>query len=556
MNRNMRIGVARPSWFVACLSLLFAGVLSLQSCKKEYFEPDRIKDATWNPELAVPLIRSTVTVPEVLGRFDDQDVIVIDTTGILALRYFDNIFSVSAENVVVLLTQSNTQTYPLLPADAVTLAGGGNVSVGPITYDIPLNWSNLPDTPELRSITFKGGTLDFNITSAFSYPVTINITVPGLTPSAGTMTVTTNTPFSLPLAGKTLDLTTGTQGFNDIRITASGTISGASGSGSVGQSMNLNASVTNPAFSLILGDIKQQNFGAPASEVRIRFFENQQDGTINWNDPRVKAIFTNGIGADCNLNVAQMDFVAQTGTTSLVSTLFPNIFIGHNTTIGGTFPTTLDLNRNTSNIVTVAASGPKKLLYQVNGSTNANGQPAMNWVQDTSKIKLDMEVFLPFDGTAVDFAKSDTAKVAIFPIQGDIQEIESVTFRLTIDNGFPADARAQVYFYDSTLTDPNFIGIPVPIDSMFPNTRAVVFSSPVPNGQGRVDQSQKVRTVLDITLDREKLKKLEAGKFTQLVSRGWIDTYQLGSRNVQIYSDYAMDLYLGVLVKIKYKVKL
>ena len=66
MNRNMRIGVASPSWLLACLSLLLVGMLSLQSCKKEYFGPDRIKDATWNPELAVPLIKSTVTVPEVL----------------------------------------------------------------------------------------------------------------------------------------------------------------------------------------------------------------------------------------------------------------------------------------------------------------------------------------------------------------------------------------------------------------------------------------------------------------------------------------------------------
>ncbi len=552
----MRIGVASPSWLLACLSLLLVGMLSLQSCKKEYFEPDRIKDATWNPELAVPLIKSTVTVQEVLGRFNDQDVIVIDTTGILALRYFGNIFSVSAENVLVLNSQSTTTQFPLLPGDAATLALGGNVNVGPIAYDVPLDLSTFTSVPQINSITFKGGSLDLTVNPTFTYPTTVNLTIPGLIPS-GTMTVTNGGTFSLPLAGKTLDLTQGAQGFNDIRAIMSASISGSSGTGAPLDPMNVTIAVNNPQFSLILGDIKQQSFGVPASEVRIRFFENQQDGTIHWNDPRVKAKFNNGVGADVQLNVPQLDFNSTiNGTLPLTGVLTTNPTIGHNATVGGIQTTTFDLNRTNSNIVPVAALSPTKLFYTVSALTNPQGGANVNWFQDTSKIGLDMEVFLPFDGTAVDFAKSDTAAVQIFPIQGDIQEIESVTFRLTIDNGFPADAKAQVYFYDSTLVDPNFVGTPVPIDSLFPTTRGVVFASPTPGGNGRVDQTNKKRTTLDITLTREMLKKLELNKMTQIVSRGWVDTFDAGSRNVQVFADYELDLYLGVIVKIKYKVQL
>ncbi len=559
----MRIGVARPSWLLACLSLLLAGVLSLQSCKKEYFETDRIKDATWNPELAVPLIKSTVTVPEVLGRFDDQDVIVVDTTGILALRYFGNIFSVSAENVLVIPNQANTQTYPLTPGDATILAGAGTVTVPAIIYDAPL--LGLPGSAEIHSIVFKGGNLSFALNTAFSYPVNVTVSIPNLISASGVAFTHTfagaangvGLSVSVPLAGYSLDLTQGSQGFNDIRVSAGGTISGASGSGNAGDQLNLAMAVTGPTFRTILGDIKQQTFGAPASEVRIRFFENQQDGVITWADPRVKAIFNNGVGADVRLDVTQLDFVdVGNGVHSLTGPLANQPVIGHNATVGGTLPTIVDINRSNSNVVSVAASAPTKLRYTVSALTNPAGGSSVNWLQDTSKIGLDMEVFLPFDGTAVDFAKSDTALVEIFPIQGDIQEIESVTFRLTIDNGFPADARAQVYFYDSTLVDSNFTGIPVPIDSMFVGGRGVVFASPTPGINGRVDQSAKKRTVLDITIDREKLKKLEARKFTHLVSRGWVDTFDAGSRNIQVFSDYTMDLYLGVMVKFKYKVQL
>ncbi len=551
----MRIGGARPSWFLACLSLLLAGVLSLQSCKKEYFEPDRIKDATWNPELAIPLIKSNITVPEVLGRFDDQDVIVIDTTGILALRYYGNIFSVSAESVVALQNQSNTQTTALTPANVVALTGGNNVSVGPITYNMPLDMSNFTSVPEIQSITFKSGTMDIALNTAFTYPTTITVTIPGLTP-ASPMTVNGGGSISVPLAGKTLDLTQGGPGFNNIVITAAGTIS-SGGSGNAGDQMSLTVAVNSPAYSLILGDVKQQAFGVPSSEVRIRFFENQQDGVVTWADPRVKAIFNSRVGADVRLDVPQLEFVDASGAPfSLIGPLSSQPVIGHNATIGANQQTTIDINRNNSNVVNVAAAAPTKLRYTVSALTNPQGGSNVNWLRDTSKIGMDMEVFLPFDGTAVDFAKSDTTLVEIFPIDGDIQEIESVTFRLTIDNGFPADAHAQVYFYDSTLVDSNFTGTPIPIDSMFPTTRAVVFASPVPGANGRVDQTNKKRTTLDIVLTRDMLKKLEANKFTQLIARGWVDTYDAGSRNVQIFSDYSMDLYLGVMVKIKYKVQL
>lgn len=555
MDRNVRIGAARLSWMLACLSLLLVGMLSLQSCKKEYFDPTLIKDPTWNPELAVPLIKSTVTVPEVLGRFDDQDVIVIDTTGILALRYFGNIFTVSAENVVLIQNQSNTQNFPLLPADATTLALGGQVNVGPVTYNMPLDMSNLASVPQLHSITFKGGTLDINLATDFSWATNLTLAFPDLS-GTNSITVSNGQSGSINLAGHTLDLTQGGLGYNQIRVTVSGTINGGSGTGLPTDQMHITAAINNPAFSLLLGDIKQQTFGTPASEVRIRFFENQQDGTIHWNDPRVKAIFNSRVGADVGLTVGQMDFASPSSTQALNSTQLNTLVIGHNATVGGNFPTTVDINRTNSNVVNVAAIGPTKLFYQVDATTNPGGGSNVNWLQDTSKISLDMEVFLPFDGTAVDFAKSDTTLVEIFPIQGDIQEIESVTFRLTIDNGFPADAHAQVYFFDSTLVDPNFVGTPIAIDSMFPNGRAVVFGSPTPGAGGRVDQTQKKRTTLDITLNRELLNKLEANKFTQLVARGWVDTYQLGAQNVQIFSDYTMDLYLGVIVKIKYKVKI
>lgn len=554
MNSKVRIGVSRPTWMLACLGFALLGMLSLQSCKKEYFQPDRIKDATWNPELAVPLIKSTITVPEVLSRFDDQDIIVVDTTEILALRYFDNIFSIAADSLIRFQDQQDQQSYPLSAGDAVVLLGGNTVSVPPFTYNVAFDMSNMNPQPEVETIEFKGGNLVVDVAQQFSYPTTVRVQIPGLT-LAGVgfdQTVAGGSQLVVGLAGRTLTMTP----INQIPVTATITISGSSGAGAPGQTVTVTASMQGIEFATITGDMKQQQIAQSSGEVRIRFFENDGDGEITWADPRVKAIFTNGVGAGVQLNVTQLDFESSSGTQGLTGPISPpnQPVIGFNPLVGGLLSTIFDLNRTNSNIVTVAASKPTKLYYAFSGLMNPGGSANTNWLKDTSKVRLDMEVFLPFDGTAKGFRRSDTADVDIFPLNDDIEEIESVTFRMTIDNGFPADAHAQVYFYDSTLSSTN---PGVLIDSLFPDARAVVFSSPVvPPAPNRIDQDNKKRTVLDITLDRAKLEKLEAMGFRKLVSRGWIDTYQLGTTNVQIYQEYETDLYLGVMVKAKVNVQL
>jgi hypothetical protein len=560
MNSNVRFSVPRPSWALACLCLALLGLLSLPSCKKEYFETDRIKDGTWNPEMAVPLIKSTITVQEVLDRFDDQDIIVVDTTGILALRYFDNIFSASMDSLIVFQDQQDQETYTITPAEAVALNSGNPVTVPTINYTFGFNTSNLSPQPDLQSIAFKSGNVLIDVTSQLPNNATIRIRIPGLeiagVPFDQTMSnvsLTSNGQVNLSLTGAVLTF----QPTNNIPVMLD--ISIAAGVGAApGQSITVTSQLTGLAFSTVIGDFGQYAVPQDTGSVRIRFFENDPNNTgiVHWADPRIKAIFTNGVGAGVQVNVNQLDFFSPgSGTTPLTGTapLLNNPTIGFNATVGGLHTDTFDVNRTNSNVVQVADTRPTRLFYGYSGTLNPGGGANQNWIQDTSKIRLDMEVFLPFDGTARDFRRSDTTEVDIFPLDDDIEEIERVTFRLTIDNGFPADAHAQVYFYDSTLSSTN---PGVLIDSLFPNARAVVFASPpTPPYPGRIDQSNKERTVLDITLDRDKLNKLEAMGFRKLIARGWIDTYQLGSQNVQIYEDYTMDLYLGLMVKAKVNVQ-
>ncbi|MFN8395386.1 MAG: hypothetical protein U0176_12150 [Bacteroidia bacterium] len=528
---------------------------------------DRVKDPTWNPALAVPLIKSTITVPEVLDRFDDQDIIVVDTTGILALRYFSNIFSVSADSVISFSDQQTSQSYALTVGDVGVLTGSGTVTVPQVNGFVAFDVSNMTPQPEVHSITFKNGNIVLDVTSQFSFPTDVRVQIPSLTVGSSTYDqtltgVTNGNPgqLTIPLTNAILDLTQGNPAYNQIHVIMDMTIHGGSGSGLPGSSVTVTASLQGMQFATVIGDMKQQQVQQTDGEVRIRFFENDttgnSSGEIHWADPRVKAIFTNGVGAGVQINITNLNFVSPyNGSNQLSGTtpLLNNPTINFNSLIGGTALSIFDVNRTNSNIVTVADAKPTKLYYGFNALLNPAGGTNINWLKDTSKVRLDMEVFLPFDGTAKDFRRADTTEVDIFPLNEDVEEIESVTFRLTIDNGFPADAHGQVYFYDSTLSANN---PGVLIDSLFQPGRATIFASPAVPSSGHVDQSQKVRTTVDITVDRDLLNKLEANGFRKIIARGWIDTYQLGSQNVQIYQDYAMDMWLGLMVKAKYRVRL
>lgn len=544
---------------------MLLGLGSLQSCKKEYFEKDRIKDPTWNPALAVPLIKSTITVPEVLSRFNDQDIIVVDTTGILALRYFSNIFSVSAENLISFTDQQTTQSYALTVGDVGILTGSGTVTLPQVDQFVAFDVSNMTPQPEVHAINFKGGNIVLEVTSQFSFPTNVRVQIPSLTVGGSTYDetltgVTNGNPgqLTIPLNNAQLDLTQGTPAYNRIHVITDVTIQGSSGSGLPGSTVTVSASLTGLQFQQVLGDMKQQLLPHNSGSVRIRFFENDStnsDGEIHWADPRVKAIFTNGVGAGVQLDIDSLLFSSPTQGINLTgsSTLLNNPTIPYKTTVGDTAMKYYSVDRGNSNIVQVADTKPTRLYYGFSGMLNPAGGVNANWLQDTSKVRLDMEVFLPFDGTARDFQRVDTTEVAIFPLNDDIEEIESVTFRMTMNNGFPADAHGQVYFYDSTLSASN---PGILIDSLFPSGAATLFASPPVGTDGRVNQADKVLTMVDITVDRDLLNKLEAAGFRKIIARGWIDTYQLGSRNVQIYEEYSLDMTLGLMVKAKYRVRL
>lgn len=558
MNFFTRKVSARIPGRVACFVLLLLLTIALPSCKKEYFAFDRVKDGTWNPELAVPLIKSTVTVPEILGRFDDQDIITIDpATGLLALRYFSTVFSIQAEKWFEVPRLQVAPPVPLTAQDIVDVTVNGSKTV---TGSVVLPFAG-NNGESLDEISFKNGNLSIQVSSTVGYNSTVSLTFPGLL--LGSTPYTTG-PMAVPAGGtgplisssminRIWDLTL-TGNPSAFEVLYSITYNGP-GAGAIGQALTIdmdmsgNNSFGGPEYSEIKGDFGQQAIDVPMDSVRLRIFDNDAGGIILWDSAIARGTFFNtfGLAVTADLPVFTVKNV-ETATTLPV--IFPNgmlpftIPAASASYVPGT--SSFDLNINNSNINAALNINPNRLIYDGDITANPGSGPYNNFMRDTSALRLDIDVILPLDGRAIDFTRRDTADVAIFPLDGDVEEIVSVTIRLTLDNGFPADAFAQVYLMDTTGT--------VLIDSLFPEARKQIFASPTPNQFGQVDQTQKVRTVTDIVMDRTKLQKLEDAGFGKVILYGWIDSFAGGSQRIKIFENYTMDMWLGMMVEAKVKI--
>ena len=275
MNFNFRKGLPRNPWARTCFALLLASILVLPGCKKEYFQLDRVKDPTWNPAVAIPLIKSTVTVPEVLDRFDDDEIITIDpASGLLALRYFSTVFSLQADEWLELPGASLSQGVPITATEISAITANGTA-----TQSGTVNFTyNGPNGENIR------------------YPAVVNVSIPDLAVggsgySSGNVAVGpgSSNATNINLAGAILTLDNSGQFDVNFSITYN-----APGAAVPGQQMGIAFDMTGgnnvggPTYAEMRGDFGQQTIPIPLDSVSLRIFDNDAGGIIVWDSAIVR----------------------------------------------------------------------------------------------------------------------------------------------------------------------------------------------------------------------------------------------------------------------------
>lgn len=522
-------------------SYLCLSILLFASCKKMDF--DKIAKGAWNPNLAVPLAYANFGVYDILAMKDSNDLVVIDqNTGALALVYKGDVFSVDAESLVNIqdLTVSKSLNFSSLNAIPAAAFNGTVSSNNSET----LNFN--AGTAEIHEVKFKAGVLTMNVSSNLKHDVTCVITFPNMkvngTPVSTTVslnytgTVPTTGTTTVNLSDAVADLTLGNTTFNKMNATMVTTITG-SGQPIVGtENVTVGFGFSNMLFENAKGYFGQNNLGITGDTVLLKLFQNSTAGYFELVNPKIRFFADNSFGFPIRMNFSGLKTINISNGNQYPLVGYPTVFnIAAASAMGQSANSLFELNTsNTSNLSTVVSSTPKYFVFSANAQSNPAGNvPPLNFITDTSKLKIRTEVELPLEGSAYGFELKDTVD---FNFNEDVSQLETVMFRLNIDNGFPVELKSQIIFLNDNYQ---------PIFTIF-NTPESVVTSALVNSAGRVNERSK--KITDIHLTDAQIRLLPSAKYL-LINAVSQTLNGPSGLVVKIYDDYTLNLKLGLQVK-------
>lgn len=532
----------KSKFFKNTLAIVFCSSLLLTACIKDNFDFKKLGKSPWNPNIAVPLAYSKLTAFDILKETDKNGNIQIDGNNFLTLVYKDRLFSLQAKEIINVPDQSFNTNLSLSNADIATLTGSGSVTVN-YTQTITYN----AGTTQIDSILYKFLTLNILTSSDFNHNGTLQVTIPSAKKNGNAFQATiplsanSNTNNYYNLSGYMFDMTLGGSTTNTFKILYSLTLTYSGNPTSTTNKVSVQTSFNNNQFDVIYGDIGQLALSPYEDTVLVKLFNNSfGNGTFRFVDPYMEIGINNSFGVPISGNFAYLKgFNPISNVTYDISnaTGIPSpLLIPTPSSVGQTASSGFTLtNANTGGLMTdMINEQPKYIIYKLNSFSNTPPPSTRNFVTDTSRFTIDMNLYLPMHGHAFDFIFQDTLDFEF----DAITELENVLIRTYINNGFPIDVTVQAYFvnHDSTTNTTTYL------DSLIVPSQIFMKSANIDLSSGRVTSPSSKTT--DVVADRYKLARIE--KANKILIRATGASTNNGNTNVKIYSDYILEVKIGV----------
>jgi hypothetical protein len=528
----------------------FIGIIALIAVQCKKYDPRKIASTSWNPNLAIPIAFGSFDVYDVFARTDSSDIFIIDQqTGAVALVYRGEVVSYNAADIIQI---GDFGTDVIYTNSELSMPIGGSFN-GTATAN---NTSSITVATnsgvELHTMLMKQGSLTITIASDIQHNHTINISFPELKLGGTSLsrTIPINYTGMSPITHtETIDISNYLGDFtrnnttvNELDVNTTVTINGTGGPVNGSENVQLNVQFSGTQFRNANGYFGQQSVGFDNDTILLRIFENDPDGYFELIDPRVRFTVENSFGFPIQLNFQNLKTIDISNGNEFPISGFPSTLnISAPSMAGQVATAVLELNNgNTTNLITVITPTPKYFFFEATGISNPGGNTgSLNFITDTSYFRVNAEVELPLEGLAYGFGVSDTSE---FSFSENLDNIESLMFRINVNNGFPVELLAQV-----TLLDSNYL----PLFSLLDAPQRVVESATINTTTGRV--TSPTRKITDITLNEQQLQLLPSARHVHLygLSNSLNGT---SGQIVKIYDDYVIDLKLGMQVQGKFKV--
>ncbi|MEX1189961.1 MAG: hypothetical protein WED33_11940 [Bacteroidia bacterium] len=526
-----------------------------QSCLRDDFS--KLSDSEWSPDLAFPLVNSTLTVNDILIQDQSPTTIDADLSGLVRIIYDSDNYSDRAANLISIPQTNQNQDISLSSQTLMNFENNQNLGYTitdstSYTVNFPLN-SQFGGASILDTVFFKTGQLDYLINSFIPHNTSIRIDIPQLfilnEPFTQTFTYasTGNNSEALTVSRNLSNAFLVLNGIDNILVKVKITTE-RTGPAAIPSSNQLstNLSLNNTEFRKISGFFG--NFQMPLitnDTLQIRIFGN----TINaqnllFENAETTVSVQNSTGIPINYN---LDWIKGFRMNSNIPDIdisaysFPQNISGQNTSSA----TQVDyqFNASNSNVSDVINLLPRYMLRQENYSFNSTASD-YSFLSDTSRLRFYQKLILPLNGLTLDLLIRDTIEFNFDAVNSDIEEI---LLRLNIDNGFPLSGLLQIYFARQNENVP--FSNPVIVDSLYPAGNLVVMESPEINSNGEAANS--VRQITDAVMPGSKWQFLKNNNCNRIIVNTRLTTSDLATLDIRVLKDNILTIRIGARIKLR-----
>lgn len=496
------------------LVLFCTAALLFQACQKyeDFREIDRV---SYTPELAVPLVYSSLSLDEILESEGASSYLTIAEDGSMSLDYNQEEVSKEASELI-----DPIQDFQFILADSF--------------MSVPVQ---IFDKLSVTALSLKNGSLSFDIQSSHTEDINLKIIIPGMTQNGTPFEVQTalnyqgSTPVAASIPAEAIkDFTLNMpDGLLDIRYVAYNT------SGTRVKLDMITGEARDWEYDHIEGVWSNETFTIDQDTIDIDVFENWVDGEVNFEDPKLKINLRNSIGFPMQMRIQNMVAYTADGTSIPFSSMLDdgyNISYPALTEIGQEQSDIITLDKSNSNIVSVLNNRPKYITYEVIAVINPEDENVVGFVSDQSKLTGDVTMELPIYGTAAGFTLET---ISDFDIE-EVNKIEQAEFKIITNNAIPLDLQMQIYFTDADEKV---------IDSMFQAQR-IFLAAPETGANGDVLAASEQSNI--VTVGTEKMAIIQEVKKVKI--NATVSTANEASSPVRILSTQKVEVKMGAKLKL------
>lgn len=527
------------------------------SCDKfeKSFDFDRLANPVYNPELALPLINSSLKLQDFYPDSAVDFFRINDDSSISLIYNGEQLFSQKAENLVKIPDQDITIPTPVIIPD---IPAGMADSI-----DIPLSFQFITEDNGqiIDSLIMKSGLVEITGSCNLNKDQALmRLIIPEIqnksTGQGLALTFQLNNPGGglqeLPFS-ENVNLEEYKMVFdnensatpNQMNVILRFVVFGDQNPNLSPYDFQFSFKTSNITFSSIYGYLSFFSVGFSDSIDITAFDKNIVGGLEVGQDAiSIKVNITNSMGLPIEIEADTMWFYSDVNPPYYSDVLLfgqgiPNVFdIGSPdySQIGQSVSTPLEFKNN--NIEEAFKIAPKLFYYNFNCNANpANNPDIKNFLLDQSALGVD--VYIQFDLFALlrGYSIQDTV---VFDFDEDVDELDYALFRLNILNGFPFNSEIQVYF-----TDENYVRI----DSLITDNETTVIEGAPVSGPPDYKVTGPASEITDVMVSSERFEKVKKSEFMLIKAK--ISTTE--AKFVKLYTSYSIGIKVGIIAGLNLK---